>query len=216
MKAKSFSKVPISSKKVQTDNDIFARLKAGEPIPMDDPEYPKIGEEVNRTIRLSNKLNAATSVDEIRTYLGEIIGEPVDESTTVFTPFHTNFGRFIQLGRNVFINHACSFLDLGGITIEDEVMIGPRVNITSENHSVEVARRKTLVPGAVVIKRNAWIGAGATILPGVTVGENSVVAAGAVVTKDVPANTVLAGVPAKMIKQIEASNSIYNPKGKTP
>lgn len=203
MKEKSFSMVPNSSKKVYTDNDIFDRLKAGEPIPMDDPEYPKIGEEVNRTIRLSNKLNAATSVDEIRTYLAEIIGEPVDESTTVFTPFHTNVGKFIELGRNVFINHGCSFLDLGGIIIEDDVMIGPRVNITSENHPVETEKRKTLVPAAVTIKRNAWIGANATILPGVTVDTNSVVAAGAVVTKDVPANTVVAGVPAKTIKQIE-------------
>lgn len=194
--------VSISSKKEHTDRDIFDRLKAGEPIPMDDPEYPKIGEEVNRTIRLSNKLNAATSLDEIRKYLGKIIGEPVDESTTVFTPFHTNFGGFIELGRNVFINHGCSFLDLGGITIEDDVMIGPRVNITSENHPVEPAKRKTLVPDAVVIKRSAWIGAGATILPGVTVGENSVVAAGAVVTKDVPANAVVAGVPAKLIKEL--------------
>lgn len=201
MKEKSFSMVPYI-KKEQTDNDIFDRLKAGEPIPMDDPEYPKISEEVNRTIGLSSKLNSANNLDEIRDYLGGIFGEPVDQSTTVFTPFHTNFGRHIRLGRNVFINHACSFLDLGGITIEDDVMVGPRVNITSENHPVETANRKTLVPAAVVIKRNAWIGANATILPGVTVGENSVVAAGAVITKDVPANTVVAGVPAKTIKRI--------------
>ena len=82
-------------------------------------------------------------------------------------------------------------------------MVGPRVNITSENHPVEVADRNTMVPGAVLIKRNAWIGAAATILPGVTVGENAVVAAGAVVAKDVPANTVAAGVPAKVVKELE-------------
>lgn len=195
--------------------DIFERLKSGEPISMDDPGFGKIDKAVNRTIELSNKLNAALNVNQVRTYLGEIIGEEIDKSTTVFPPFHTNVGRFIRLGRNVFINHACSFLDLGGITIEDDVMIGPRVNITSENHPVEAARRKTLVPGAVVIKQNAWIGAGATILPGVTVGKNSVVAAGAVVTKDVPANTVVAGVPAKTIKQIEEPNSITNHKEQT-
>ncbi len=102
----------------------------------------------------------------------------------------------------MFINHACSFLDLGGIIIEDEVMVGPRVNITSESHPVEVDDRKTLVPDAVVIKRNAWIGAAATIMPGVTIGENAVVAAGAVVTKDVPANTVVAGVPAKVVEEL--------------
>lgn len=194
----------MSTTQEQTIPNIFDRLKAGEAIPMDDPEYPKIGEQVNRTMKLSNKLNAADGVDEARKYLGEIIGEEVHESTTVFTPFHTNFGRHIQLGRNVFINHACSFLDLGGITIEDEVMVGPRVNITSENHPVEPAERKTLVPNAVVIKRNAWIGAASTIMPGVTIGENAVVAAGAVVTKDVPDNTVVAGVPAEVKKDLNS------------
>jgi len=191
-----------SGKKGYTDNDIFDRLMAGESIPMDEPEYSRIREGVNRTRKLSQKLNQATDEDEIRKYLGEIIGEEIDESTTIFTPFHTNFGRHIRLGRNVFINHACSFLDLGGITIEDEVMVGPRVNITSENHPVEVADRKTMVPGEVVIKRNAWIGAAASIMPGVTIGENAVVAAGAVVTKDVPENTVVAGVPAKVVKKL--------------
>jgi acetyltransferase-like isoleucine patch superfamily enzyme len=185
------------------NKDIFDRLKAGQPVPMDDPEFSKINEQVNRTIALSSKLNASTDVNEVRKYLGEIIGTKIDESTTVFPPFHTNFGKFIQLGRNVFINHACSFLDLGGITIEDEVMVAPRVNIMSENHPVDAANRKTLTPGKVVIKRNAWIGAGATILPGVTIGENAVVAAGAVVTKNVPVNTVVAGVPAKTIRKIE-------------
>ena len=196
-----------SGKTEHTNNDIFDRMKAGEPVPMDDPEYPKIHDIVNRTIGLSNKLNAADNVDEIRTYLGKIIGEPVDKSTTVFTPFHTNFGRHIHLGHNVFINHGCSFLDLGGITIEDDVMIGPRVNIMSENHPVETDKRKTLIPAAVTIKRNAWLGANATILPGVTVGENSVVASGAVVTKDVPPNSVVGGVPARKIRQIEEPKS---------
>lgn len=108
--------------------DIFSRLRAGKSIPMDDPEFEKIDEEVGRTMALSSQMNASDDVDEARKYLGEIIGEEVDESTTVFTPFHTNFGKFIQLGKNVFINHACSFLDLGGITIEDDVLISPRVD----------------------------------------------------------------------------------------
>lgn len=190
-----------SDKSKKKGKDIFERLKSGQPIPMDDPEYPRIREVVNQTLALSNKLNASDDPDDIRKYLGAIMGKKVHESTTVFPPFHTNFGKFIRLGRNVFINHACSFLDLGGITIEDEVMVGPRVNILSENHPVEAGRRKTLVPDAVLIKRNAWIGAAATIMPGVTIGENAVVAAGAVVTQDVPDNTVVAGVPAKVVKE---------------
>ncbi len=184
------------------DQDIFDRLRGGEAIPMDDPDYGQIREAVNRTFGLLAQLNAATNVDEVRNLLSEIIGVKIDSSTTVFPPFHTNLGRHISLGKNVFINHACSFLDLGGITIEDEVMVGPRVNITSEDHPVDVSSRKTLVPSEVIIRKNAWIGAGAIILPGVTVGENSVVAAGAVVRKDVPPNTVVGGVPAKILKEI--------------
>lgn len=185
------------------EKDIFKRLRSGESIPMDDPDYGILRDVVNRTMKLSVKLNNSDDTDEARNYLSQIIDQPIDESTVVFTPFHTNLGINIQLGKNVFINHECSFLDIGGIIIEDEVMIGPRVNITSENHPVSVANRKTMVPSEVVIKRNAWIGAGATILPGVTVGENAVVAAGAVVTKDVPDNTVVGGVPAKVLKEIE-------------
>jgi acetyltransferase-like isoleucine patch superfamily enzyme len=182
--------------------DIFERLEAGESISMDDPEYYKIREAVNHAKRLIIELNTATDANEIRAKLSEITGTTIDDSTTVFTPFYTNLGRSIKLGKNVFINHLCSFLDLGGITIEDEVMIGPRVNITSENHPADISMRKTLIPAKVLIKKNAWIGAGVTILPGITIGENAVVAAGAVVTKDVPANTVVAGVPAKIIKTI--------------
>ncbi|WP_421879112.1 DapH/DapD/GlmU-related protein [Marinoscillum sp.] len=183
-------------------NDIFERLRSGESIPMDDPDYGAIREVVNRTMKLSQKLNCSEDVDEVRRHLSAITGQQIDKSTVVFIPFHTNVGINIRLGKNVFINHECSFLDIGGITIEDEVMVGPRVNISSENHPTEIATRKTMVPAKVLIKRNAWIGAGATILPGVTIGENSVIAAGAVVTKDVPDNVLVGGVPAKLIKSL--------------
>lgn len=182
--------------------DIFERMKAGEVIRKEDPGYDEFGKAVARAIQLCVQMNAnANELDDVRKKLGEIIGKSIDESTTIFPPFYTNFGRFIELGKNVFINHACSFLDIGGIVIEDDVQIGPRVNITSENHPLDPSDRKALILKRVVIKRNAWIGAGATILRGVTVGENAVVAAGAVVNRDVPANTVVAGVPAKVIKQ---------------
>lgn len=187
---------------MKKENNIFDRLGKGEVIPMNDPAYSEIRQAVNRTKLLLNKMNSADHVDGAREYLGEIIGKAVDRTTTVFTPFYTNMGRNISLGKNVFINHACSFLDLGGILIEDDVMIGPRVNITSEDHPVDIQNRKSMVPKKVVIETNAWIGAGATILPGVTVGRNSVVAAGAVVTKDVPHNTVVAGIPAKILKHL--------------
>lgn len=182
--------------------DIFERLKSGEAISMDDEEYHRITEVVNTTIAISQKLNNTTDTNTVRRYISSIIGASLEESTTIFPPFHTNFGKFITIGKNVFINHDCSMLDLGGITIEDDVLIGPRVSIVTENHPLDPKHRRTLVTKPVIIKRNAWIGAGAIILAGVTIGENAVVAAGAVVNKDVAHNAVVAGVPAKTIKSL--------------
>ena len=183
--------------------DIFQRMQAGEPLRKEDPEYPRFAEAVSRTISLVTQMNAsAQDVEGVRKRLGEIIGTEIDASTTIFPPFYTNFGRFIRLGKNVFINHACSFLDLCPITIEDDVMIGPKVNLITENHPLDPKDRKTVLLKPIVVRRNAWIGAGATILPGVTIGENAVVAAGAVVSRDVPPNSIVAGIPAKVIKMV--------------
>jgi acetyltransferase-like isoleucine patch superfamily enzyme len=182
---------------------IFEKMLSGGIVRMDDPDMADAWKVVFRTQALSPALNASTNIDEMRDRLSEIIGSQVDHSSAIFVPFYTNFGRHIKIGRNVFINHACSFLDMGGITIEDDVQIGPRVNLVTENHPIDPSKRKNLDLKPIVIKRNAWIGAGATILPGVTVGENSIIAAGAVVNKDVPANTIVGGVPAKVLKAIE-------------
>ncbi|HTJ49193.1 MAG TPA: sugar O-acetyltransferase [Cyclobacteriaceae bacterium] len=180
--------------------DIFQRMLAGGIIRND--EMSEIWQVISRTQRLSAVLNTSTTIDEMRERLSEIIESKIDKSTAIFVPFYTNFGRHIKIGKNVFINHACSFLDMGGITIEDDVQIAPRVNLVTENHPIDPSTRKYLDLKPVVIKRNAWIGAGATILPGVTVGENSIIAAGAVVNKDVPPNTIVGGVPAKVIRTI--------------
>lgn len=191
------------TKNVDKYSDTFSGLRDKALFSKDDPGYPEFGKVVANSIQLCAQMNAHSSgLDDVRKRLGEIIGAAIDESTTIFPPFYTNFGRFIELGKRVFINHACSFLDIGGIVIEDDVQIGPRVNITSENHPLDPVERKSLILKAVTIKRNAWIGAGATILPGVTIGENAVVAAGAVVSRDVPPNTVAAGIPAKIVKKI--------------
>lgn len=185
-----------------TSRGIFERLQSGLPIRIDDPEYYKIIDGVKRTMEFSRLLNTATDPDRVRFYLGKITGKTIDAGTTLFPPFHTNLGSFTTIGKNVFINHACSFLDLGGITIEDDVLIGPRVNLVTESHPLDPDDRKALLTKPITIRRGAWIGAGATILPGVTVGENAVVAAGAVVSRDVPANTVVAGVPARIVRSI--------------
>ncbi|TCD02529.1 DapH/DapD/GlmU-related protein [Pedobacter psychroterrae] len=182
--------------------NILERLRSGEPIRLNDPAYYEINEVVGRTLKLSQKLNMSSDLIAVRDILGDIIGKTVDESTTIFVPFYTNFGKFISIGKNVFINYACSFLDMGGITIADNVLIGPKVNLVTENHPLDPDDRRTLITKPIVIKKNAWIGAGSTILPGVTIGENAVVAAGAVVSKDVLPNTVVGGIPAKFIKSI--------------
>ena len=147
-------------------------------------------------------MNNSSDPAEIRELLSQITGSAIDESVAVFTPLYINYGKHTKIGKNVFINFDCVFLDLGGITIEDNVLIAPKVSLLSEGHPVSPNKRQSLVSGHIHIRKNAWIGAVATILPGVTVGENAVVAAGAVVSKDVPANTIVGGIPAKIIKSI--------------
>ena len=183
--------------------DIFDRLRAGETITAVDPEGYRLREAAFVTRALLVQMNNSADPQVIRDLLSQITGSDIEESVVVFTPIHINYGKHTRIGKNVFINFDCILLDLGGITIEDNVLIGPRVSLLSEGHPLAPDDRGSLVPGPVCIRKNAWIGAGATILPGVTVGENAVVAAGAVVSKDVPANTVFAGVPAKVIRTIE-------------
>ncbi|HEY6978405.1 MAG TPA: sugar O-acetyltransferase [Chitinophagaceae bacterium] len=184
------------------NKDIFQRLLNGETILFDDPEAFKMREASFSTKKLLVQMNNCSDPAEIRGLLSKILDSEVDDSVVVFTPLYINYGKHTKIGKNVFINFDCVFLDLGGITIKDNVLIAPKVSLLSEGHPVSPEGRQSLVPGHIHIKKNAWIGAGATVLPGVTIGENSVVAAGAVVTKDVPANTIVGGVPAKVIKEI--------------
>lgn len=187
----------------QPRKDIFERLRDGETIASDNPEAYKLREASFATKKLLVQLNNSFDPAEIRDTLSRITGSEIDESVAVFTPLYINYGRHTKIGKNVFINFDCVFLDLGGISIEDNVMIAPKVSLLSEGHPVSSNERGSLVPGHIHIKKNVWIGAGATILPGVTIGEDAVVAAGAVVSTDVPANTVVGGIPAKIIRSID-------------
>lgn len=182
--------------------NILQRLRNGETIPPNDPEAYKMIEACNLTKKLLVEINNATEPSEIRSLLCQITNTEIDESTTVFTPLYINYGKHTKIGKNVFINFDCTFLDLGGITIEDGVLIAPKVSLLSEGHPIEPKERHSLTVGHIHIKKNAWIGANATILQGVTIGENAVVASGAVVSKDVPDNTIVGGIPAKIIKTI--------------
>jgi acetyltransferase-like isoleucine patch superfamily enzyme len=197
--------LPLQSKDFDMDIqqvDIFEKLLNGKSISFSDAEYFRIINACNETRELLVELNTTSDEQKIRSILSKITGVDIDATTMIFPPFQINYGKHTTLGKNVFINFDCTFLDLGGITIDDQVMLAPKVSLLSEGHPVAANNRQTLTAGRIHIKRNAWIGANATILQGVTVGENAVVAAGAVVTKDVPANTVVGGIPAKHIKRI--------------
>jgi acetyltransferase-like isoleucine patch superfamily enzyme len=184
--------------------DIFERLSKGETILSNDPEAYRMREESYITKKLLIEMNNTADPGEIRNLLSQITGSEIDESVAVFTPLYINYGKHTKIGKNVFINFDCVFLDLGGITIEDNVQIAPKVSLLSEGHPTSIADRQSLIPKPILIKRNAWIGANATILQGVTIGENAVVAAGSVVSKDVADNTIVGGIPAKFIKDINS------------
>ncbi|WP_339878808.1 sugar O-acetyltransferase [uncultured Algoriphagus sp.] len=185
------------------EKDIFEKLKSGETISASDSEAFRMREASFATKELLLQMNNTSDPAIVRDFLSQITGTKIDESVVVFTPFHINYGKHTQIGKNVFINFDCVFLDLGGIIIEEGVLIAPKVCLSSEGHLISPKGRHSLIPKPIHIKKNAWIGAGATILQGVTIGENSVVAAGSVVSKDVPDNTVVGGIPAKILKTID-------------
>ena len=179
-------------------------------------EYVKTGqalytEEIHRFMdemsdearRITFRLNTAYHTpDQVRCLLSELFGREVPQSLKVFPPLYADFGKNIAVGENVFINACCHFQDHGGVTIGDGCQIGHNVVFATLNHGLSPAVRTHTYPAPIVLGKNVWVGSNATILQGVTIGDNAVVAAGAVVTKDVAANTVVGGVPAKFIKPI--------------
>ncbi|MDV2911179.1 DapH/DapD/GlmU-related protein [Pediococcus acidilactici] len=165
--------------------------------------YSQVDEVVKTNQRLLQQLNTQEhSAAEVRQLVSQITNERIDDSTEIRLPFRTDFGRNLHIGKDVFINSGAMFVDLGGIYLGDHVLIGPNVTIASVNHRMAPQERRHLNLKPVYIHQNAWLGANVTVTPGVVIGENAVVAAGAVVTRNVPKNTVVAGVPARVIKKI--------------
>lgn len=161
--------------------------------------------EVRRAMVITSRLNRLTleDADEIRALFGELVGAELDEGFCLIPPFYTTGGRAIRLGRKVFINQNCTMYDLGGIVIGDDTMIGPNVSLITSGHPLAPSKRRSGVTAApIVIGRNVWIAAGAIVIGGVTIGDNAVVAAGSVVTRDVPPDTLVAGNPARVVRQL--------------
>ena len=167
-------------------------------------QYMRIASQ--RAMKLSAELNFSYhEPEEVTRLFSELTGKPVGEGFCLFPPFYTDYGQNITIGKDVFINTSCHFQDQGGITIGAGSLIGHCVVLATLNHEENPARRGDLHPAPIRIGENVWIGAHATVCPGVTIGDGAIVAAGAVVTRDVPANTVVGGVPARVIRAIERS-----------
>ena len=164
-----------------------------------------MAEGVRRAVRCTERLNALPYDDRdgIAAAWSELTGRPIDPTLHLIPPVYSDCGLNLRIGRNVFVNQGCRLDDVGGIEIGDDVMLGPGVRLISSGHPLDPGlRRRQVTAAPIVVGRNVWIGAGATILQGVTIGEDAVVAAGAVVARDVPAAVVVAGVPARRVKSV--------------
>lgn len=146
--------------------------------------------------------NAYHTPEEVQDLFAKLTGSPVNRRLSLVPPFYTDCGKNIHVGKNVFINTGCTIQDQGGVYIGDGALIGHHAMISTLNHEQDPGKRGELLPAAVHIGKKVWFGANVTVLPGVTIGDGAIIAAGAVVTKNVPARTIVAGVPARVVKEI--------------
>ena len=184
-----------------TIKEFLSAFESGQPVRADSDAMRYSGWISHQAMKLTTELNSSYHTPkEIQKIFSELTGKQVDKTFGMFPPFYTDCGKNITVGKNVFINSGCRFQDQGGISIGDGTLIGHNVVLATLNHGISPDERHDLFPAPIHIGKNVWIGANATVLPGVTIGDNAVIAAAAVVTKDVPANVVAAGVPAKIIR----------------
>lgn len=178
-------------------------VDSGKPIPIKTDIHDFMVKLSNEAMKITTDLNNSYHTpDEIREIFAKLTGRTIDSSFCIFPPFYTDCGKNIHIGKNVFINTCCHFQDQGGIFIGDGVLIGHNVTLATLDHGFAPEDRGTTYPAPIIIEKNVWIGANVTIVSGVRIGENTIIAAGAVVAKDIPANVVAGGVPAKIIKNI--------------
>lgn len=185
-------------------NSIFAKDLAGEMVSPNDPGYEELINSIWNTLKLTAELNDGYHTpEEVRNYLSRITGSEIDPSVTLLPPFYVDFGRNIRMGKGCFIQQCCTFFDRGGITLGNDVFIGPKVNLITINHDPNPDNRSATYGRPIVIEDKVWIGINSTVLPGVRIGYGAIVGANSVVTKDVAPNTIVAGNPARFIKNIE-------------
>ncbi|MBM6665602.1 sugar O-acetyltransferase [Flavonifractor plautii] len=178
-------------------------LNSGKPVKGGSEAHQFMHGVSQEALRITAEINGSYHEPaQLRALFSELTGRPVDESFGLFPPFYTDCGKNIHIGKNVFINMGCKFQDQGGIFIGDGALIGHNVVLATLNHAASPKDRGSMIPAPIRIGKNVWVGANAVILPGVTIGDGAIVAAGAVVNRDVPENTVVGGVPAKVIRTI--------------
>ena len=178
-------------------------LNSGKPVKGGSEAHQFMHGVSQEALRITAEINGSYHEPaQLRALFSELTGRPVDESFGLFPPFYTDCGKNIHIGKNVFINMGCKFQDQGGIFIGDGAVIGHNVVLATLNHAASPKDRGSMIPAPIRIGKNVWVGANAVILPGVTIGDGAIVAAGAVVNRDVPENTVVGGVPAKVIRTI--------------
>lgn len=183
-------------------NEFLDYVKTGKALDL--PEIISLMEEMSEEARrITFQLNSAYhSQGEVRSLMSELFGYKVPNTFRVFPPFYSDFGKNIHVGENVFINACCHFQDHGGVTLGDGCLIGHNVVFATLNHRLEPTSRGITYPAPIKLGKNVWIGSNSTILQGVTIGDNAVVAAGAVVTRNVEPGSIVGGVPARFIRSI--------------
>ena len=189
--------------KLMSDEEFIRIMNTQERVIAGSETSLKMHSLAQRALKLTSEINNKyNSPQELRKMMSELIGQELDEGFGLFPPFYTDCGRNIHIEQNVFINSGCRFQDQGGVYIGEKPLIGHNVVLATLNHEMDPYNRADLHPKPIHIGKRVWIGSGSIILPGVTIGDNSVVGAGSVVTKNVPKNTIVAGNPAKFIKNI--------------
>lgn len=183
--------------------EFLEHMDAGEPAIPGTELTQTMHDLADDAIGLCMELNTRyTTGDERIEIMSRLTGRDVSPTFRLFPPFTADCGKNIRIGERVFINSGCRFQDQGGIILGDDALIGHNVVIATLNHDLDPAQRATTIPQPVVLGDRVWIGANATVLPGVTIGDGAIVAAGAVVTKDVPARTVVGGAPARVLREL--------------
>jgi len=195
------------AKKIISVAEIRKLMKKGTPMEWGTDLLQAFYEYGQEALKLTMELNNQYHTpDKVRELFSELTASKIDDSCFIIPPFYTEFGKNIKMGKEVFINTCCHFQDNGGIEIGDGTMFGNNVTIATLNHDINPETRYNATPKPVKIGKKVWLGSNCTVLPGVTIGDNSIIGAGSVVVKSIPANAIAVGNPAKVIKYIEKNN----------